>query len=121
MSGPGTCVNLENAIKRALVMCSGQMLLSEHFDPILDQPGPTSESGNLDAQIYSLLQAHVQQYMDSETSPDELYAEIRAIFEKPLFKIVLEYTNGNRSKASDILGINRNTLHTKLIEYKLVS
>ena len=56
-----------------------------------------------------------------ETSPDELYAEIRAIFEKPLFKIVLEHTNGNRSKASDILGINRNTLHTKLIEYKLVS
>lgn len=118
---PGNVRELENAIKRALVMCSGQMLLPEHFDPILDQPGPTSESGNLDTQIYSLLQAHIQQYMDSETSPGELYAEIRAIFEKPLFKIVLEYTNGNRSKASDILGINRNTLHTKLIEYKLVS
>ncbi|MXY29425.1 Fis family transcriptional regulator, partial [Candidatus Poribacteria bacterium] len=24
------------------------------------------------------------------------------------------------SKAADILGINRNTLHTKLVEYKLV-
>ena len=51
----------------------------------------------------------------------ELYAEIREIFEKPLFKIVLEHTNGNRSKAADILGINRNTLHTKLVEYKLVT
>ncbi|MXZ00853.1 Fis family transcriptional regulator, partial [Candidatus Poribacteria bacterium] len=30
-------------------------------------------------------------------------------------------TNGNRSKAAEILGINRNTLHTKLVEYKLIS
>ena len=118
---PGNVRELENAIKRALVMCSGQMLLPEHFDPILEKSSTVSELGNLDAQIHSLLQAHVQHYMESEASPNELYAEIRAIFEKPLFKIVLEHTNGNRSKAADILGINRNTLHTKLVEYNLVS
>ena len=102
-------------------MCSGQMLLPEHFDPILEESNSTSEPGNLDAQIYNLLQAHVQHYMESETSPDDLYAEIRALFEKPLFKLVLEHTKGNRSKASDILGINRNTLHTKLVEHNLAS
>ena len=118
---PGNVRELENAIKRALVMCSGQMLLPEHFDPILNQPSPLGQQGNLDTQIYALLHAHVEQYMKSEAPPGELYAEIRAIFEKPLFKIVLEHTNGNRSKAADILGINRNTLHTKLVEYKLVS
>ena len=118
---PGNVRELENAIKRALVMCSGHMLLPEHFDPILNQPSPVSQQGNLDTQIYALLHAYVEQYMESETPSDELYAEIRAIFEKPLFKIVLEHTNGNRSKAADILGINRNTLHTKLVEYNLVS
>ncbi|MDE0014083.1 MAG: sigma-54 dependent transcriptional regulator [Candidatus Poribacteria bacterium] len=118
---PGNVRELENAIKRALVMCSGQMLLPEHFDPILNQPSPLGQQGNLDTQIYALLHAYMEQHMESETPPGELYAEIRAIFEKPLFKIVLEHTKGNRSKAADILGINRNTLHTKLVEYKLVS
>ena len=118
---PGNVRELENAIKRALVMCSGQMLLPEHFDPILNQPSPVSQQGNIDTQIYALLHAYVEQYLESEVPSDELYAEIREVFEKPLFKIVLEHTNGNRSKAADILGINRNTLHTKLVEYKLVT
>lgn len=116
---PGNVRELENTIKRALVMCSGKMLLPEHFHPMLENPGNARDLGDLDSQIYSLLQAHVQHTMDSDALPDDLYAEIREIFEKPLFKLVLQHTKGNRSKASDILGINRNTLHTKLVEYNL--
>ena len=118
---PGNVRELENAIKRALVMCSGQMLLPEHFDPILEKSTLISEPGDLNTQVHAMLQAHIEQYMESDAPLGELYAEIREVFEKPLFKIVLEHTNGNRSKASDILGINRNTLHTKLVEYQLVS
>lgn len=116
---PGNVRELENVIKRALVMCSGQMLLPEHFTPILDKPSTLGETGNFDAQIHALLHAHVERYLEAETPEGELYAEIEAIFEKPLFKIVLECTNGNRSKAAAMLGINRNTLHTKLVKYEL--
>lgn len=118
---PGNVRELENAIKRALVMCAGQMLLTEHFSQIFDKPVSDTpiERQNTDQQVYSLLQGQVTNYLESEVDDGQLYAEIRSIFEKPLFEIVLEHTEGNRSKASEILGINRNTLHTKLTEYDI--
>ncbi len=117
---PGNVRELENAIKRALVMCSGQMLLKEHFSQIFDKtPDNTLDNQDLDQQIFTLLQGEVACYLESDAETGELHATIRAIFEKPLFEIVLEHTEGNRSKASEILGINRNTLHTKLNEYDI--
>jgi DNA-binding NtrC family response regulator len=118
---PGNVRELENAIKRALVMCSGQMLLTEHFSQIFDKPisDSTIDNENPDKQIHTLLQGEVERYLESEVDAGQLYAVIRSIFEKPLFEIVLEHTDGNRSKASEILGINRNTLHTKLNEYDI--
>ncbi len=118
---PGNVRELENAIKRALVMCSGQMLLTEHFSPIFEKPisDSTVDDQNMDQQVYSLLQGQVEEYLETENDAGQLYAAIRSIFEKPLFEIILQHTEGNRSKASEILGINRNTLHTKLNEYDI--
>ena len=41
------------------------------------------------------------------------------ILERTLIGRVLERTGGNRSAASRLLGIHRNTLQRKLLEYKL--
>ena len=41
--------------------------------------------------------------------------------EQPLLKAVLEYTEGNQSRAADILGINRGTLRKKLKTYGLIT
>ena len=39
--------------------------------------------------------------------------------EVPLLEAVLSYTEGNQSKAAEVLGINRGTLRKKLKEYNL--
>jgi len=39
--------------------------------------------------------------------------------EKPLLEIVLQETEGNRTKAANILGINRNTLRKKIKDYNI--
>ena len=43
-----------------------------------------------------------------------LYKSILEILEKPLIEHILERTAGNQLKAARILGINRNTIRTKI-------
>jgi len=45
---------------------------------------------------------------------DQLYKYIMEEVEKPLIEKTLERTFGNQIKAAKILGINRNTLRTKI-------
>ena len=52
--------------------------------------------------------------------PGDLYDLVLGEVERPLFKVVLDYTRGNQSQAADILGINRGTLRKKLKTYSLI-
>ncbi len=51
--------------------------------------------------------------------PAELYDLFMREVEEPLFKAVLDYAEGNQSRAAVILGINRGTLRKKLREFGL--
>lgn len=53
--------------------------------------------------------------------PGRLYELVMREVEEPLFKAVLEYAQGNQSRAADILGINRGTLRKKLKTYGLTN
>ena len=49
-----------------------------------------------------------------------LFDEAVGEFEKRFIKRVMDRVQGNRSRAADVLGIHRNTLSRKLVDYKLV-
>lgn len=51
---------------------------------------------------------------------NELYEMVLAEMEIPLLEKVLEYTRGNQTKASEMLGLNRGTLRKKLKQYGLL-
>lgn len=71
------------------------------------------------------LRAHVEEAMQDYFkqldghSTNDLYQIVLAEIEEPLFRSVLQYTKGNQSKASELLGINRGTLRKKLKMYGL--
>lgn len=52
--------------------------------------------------------------------PGDLYGLVMGEVERPLFKAVMDYTQGNQSQAAGILGINRGTLRKKLRTYSLI-
>jgi len=65
----------------------------------------------------------LNQYFDSLNGdrPGDLYTLVLGEVERPLFKAVMDYTQGNQSQAAGILGINRGTLRKKLKTYSLLT
>ena len=53
--------------------------------------------------------------------PADLYNLVLREVEEPLFRVVLDYAEGNQSRAAVILGINRGTLRKKLRQFGLAS
>ena len=51
--------------------------------------------------------------------PHAVYDMVLQCIERPLLEYVLNRAGGNQSKAAQILGLNRNTLRTKLKQYNL--
>ena len=52
--------------------------------------------------------------------PGDLYDLVIGEVERPLFKAVMDYTQGNQSQAASILGLNRGTLRKKLRTYSII-
>ena len=53
-------------------------------------------------------------------NPGDLYGLVLSEVEAPLFKTVMDHTQGNQSRAAEILGLNRATLRKKLKNYSLL-
>lgn len=47
-------------------------------------------------------------------SPSRIYDMVINAVERPMLEVVMRYTDNNQARASEILGINRNTLRKKL-------
>jgi Fis family transcriptional regulator len=56
--------------------------------------------------------------LDGE-NPNDVYDMVLHSVEKPLLIYIMNYAQGNQTKAAKILGLNRNTLRKKLEFYNL--
>ncbi|KPJ96941.1 MAG: Fis family transcriptional regulator [Gammaproteobacteria bacterium SG8_15] len=82
--------------KKETVEASGQSL-ADHIKQVLQN-------------YYKDLEGH---------EPAHLYQLVLQEVERPLLESVMEYTRGNQSKASIVLGLNRGTLRKKLKQYDI--
>ena len=72
---------------------------------------------NLQDKIETLLDKYFKD-LDGE-NPNDAYDMVLHSVEKPLLIYIMNYAQGNQTRAAKILGLNRNTLRKKLEFYNL--
>ena len=113
---------LKKSVYFACINTDDKHLKPEHFALAHDY----NIEGYMEKQLEELsLQSIIEMKLESFLSrlgrfeATHLYEAIMSRVEEPLLKLVMKYARGNQLKASSILGINRNTLRTKLRKYKI--
>jgi two-component system nitrogen regulation response regulator GlnG len=108
---PGNVRELQSAVKYALVQSTGEVLAPDCLPESVRRPaaapqGAASQGGSLD--IAALVRSHL-----ADDEPD-LYHRVQKQMDRILLDEVLRHTGGSQVLASQILGISRTTLRSKL-------
>ena len=118
---PGNIRELQNYVERAVILGTGPELMVEHLPPQLrgqaaPRPIRPRSSGDQAALCTELVRQGV-----SAAGPNaaDLHDRIVGRVERELIQQVLQACDRVQIKAAARLGINRNTLHKKLAEYRL--
>jgi two-component system nitrogen regulation response regulator GlnG len=114
-SWPGNVRELQSVIKQAMLRASGHILLPEFLSPEVRGAAPSVPSASptgspppgrfdLDGLIDSLLRSQAK----------DIYQAVQLELERVLLPRILQHTQGHLGHASEILGLHRATLRTKL-------
>jgi two-component system nitrogen regulation response regulator GlnG len=115
---PGNVRELENTLVRAAVLAPGPTLMPRDLALATREATATVyDEMSLEEVVRLKLKDYFRQIGDVE--PTDLYQLILERVERPLIELTLERTHGNQLRAAAILGINRNTLHKKVIQLKI--
>ena len=110
---PGNVREIENTIKRIVVLTPDRIVNLEHIKEEAPQLINNNRLDNVDQNIRDILNQMLSNVGESSSN---IYSDVINKVDKQLFEIILDITNGNKKKAASILGINRNTLAKKLSE-----
>ncbi len=87
-----------------------------------NKKNPSLKASTSSKPLHQHTEDALNQYFESLNGdrPGDLYDLVMGEVERPLFKAVMDFTDGNQSQAAGILGINRGTLRKKLRCYSLI-
>ncbi len=122
---PGNVRELENLVRRLSAIQADDRISEDSVVQALspgklslDEAGGNSANSTLGEFTESYLADYFSQY-GGEIPPAGLYDRVIKEVEEPLINAALSAVNGNQLRASELLGINRNTLRKKMKEHQI--
>ncbi len=117
---PGNIRELENLLRRLVAIEIEDQIAVASVMRELSQSAPVQTSAAMaagDSTLSEFAENYLTRYFagfGQQLPPPGLYDRMLAELEPPLLRAALAATGGNQLRAADLLGINRNTLRTKL-------
>jgi two-component system nitrogen regulation response regulator GlnG len=118
-SWPGNVRELENLVRRLAALYADESISREIVQAelnISDRQAVTPAGGGA-VDVSAAVETHVAQLLrdhEPKLPPAGLYQRVLDKVEAPLIAMVLNACGGNQIKASELLGLNRNTLRKKI-------
>jgi DNA-binding NtrC family response regulator len=117
---PGNIRELQNYVERAVVLGDGPDLLPEHLPPQLRGEAPPRPIRARGGDLHTLTSELVRHGIRAAgPQANDLHDRIVGLVERELIQQVLAACERVQIKAAARLGINRNTLHKKLSDYRI--
>jgi two-component system nitrogen regulation response regulator GlnG len=124
----GNVRELENLIKRLMAMEVDETIsrtsVERELATVPVDANTTLAMASGDVTLAEFMESHLSRYFaafQGTQPPTGLYERLLAEIEPPLLRASLVATNGNQLRAADLLGINRNTLRSKLRERNITA
>ncbi len=116
-SWPGNVRQLENVLKRAMVLCQGEWILEDQLvlEKGWDKAGLEETTGG--RAVESLLDTLFEELFRSGASSGE--PDLLSVIEKGMILRALQKKRGNQVQAAQLLGMNRSTLRGKMDKYHI--
>ena len=125
---PGNIRELENLFKRVCALSTERIITGDILSEFLDKKETHVNNHKIQdvrGKSYSSLNVFLQEFLDQlfdtleNESEIQLFDKFISEVEKQLISKTLKYYSGNQIKSSKLLGINRNTLRSKMQKYKI--
>jgi two-component system nitrogen regulation response regulator GlnG len=119
---PGNVRELENLIRRICALYSEQVITARIIERELsDGPAPPAFEHDPRSRSPVAERGLLSDFSDLETdaAPRGIYRQALNDVERPLIQLALAAARGNRGRAAELLGLNRNALRRRIIDLGL--